>query len=277
MPNPQITFPAGFTPVMGMAFANPDNSAQPVSLASPLPVAGDEPNTVTGSVTAASVVLSAPTNGCQGGSFQITGIGSGNTVTFEQSNDNTNWISLLASNSTNPGGLPTGTATATGLYFFSSPAAYVRARVSTYGSGTVSVVLAQKAAVQGQSVYGALGASNQYIGNVNNSTGFLDSTTALGASASYTGTSRATSSYGPYCSFVGFAYADVAGTLFIDWTCDNGTSWQVLASVAVSAGTSQQLKVAIPAFAGNVNLRLRYVNGAAAQATFRIASSFVSN
>ena len=51
----------------------------------------------------------------------------------------------------------------------------------------------------------------------------------------------------------------------------------MLSSVAVAAGTSQQLKAAIPGFVANVNLRLRYVNGAAAQTTFRLASSFVSN
>lgn len=277
MPNPQITFPANFVPVMAMAYANPDNSAQPISLSSPLPVAGDEPNAVSGSAAAAAVVVSAATNGCQGGSFQITGAGSGNTITFEQSNDNATWVAMLVSNSTIAAVAPSATATAAGIYAFSSAAAYVRARVSTYGSGTVSIVLAQKSAVQGQSVYGVLGSSNQYIGNVNNSSGFLDSTTALGASATYTGTARATSSYGAYCSFLAFAFADVAGTLVIDWTCDNGTTWQTLSSVAVGAGTSQVLKANIPAFAANVSLRARYVNGAAAQATFRLATSFVSN
>ena len=277
MPNPQITFPANFAPVMAMAYANPDNSAQPISLASPLPVAGDEPNVVAGSVSAAGVALSAATNGCQGGSFQITGAGAGNTVTFEQSNDNATWVALLVSSGTSATGTPSSTATAAGIYAFSSAAAYVRARVSTYGSGTVSIVLAQKSAVQGQYVYGVLGGSNQYIGNVNNSSGFLDSTTALGASASYTGTARATASWGAYCSFLAFAFADVAGTLVIDWTCDNGTTWQALSSVAVGAGTSQVLKASIPAFAANVSLRVRYVNGAAAQATFRLATSFVSN
>lgn len=277
MPNPQITFPANFAPVMAMAYANPDNSAQPISLASPLPVAGDEPNVVAGSVSAAGVALSAATNGCQGGSFQITGAGAGNTVTFEQSNDNATWVALLVSSGTSATGTPSSTATAAGIYAFSSAAAYVRARVSTYGSGTVSIVLAQKSAVQGQYVYGVLGGSNQYIGNVNNSSGFLDSTTALGANNNVLGTARNTSSYGAYCSFVASAYADAAGTLYIDWTCDNNTSWQVLSSVAVAAGTSQQLKVAIPGYIANVNLRVRYVNAGAAQTVFRLASSFVSN
>jgi hypothetical protein len=38
MPNPQIVFPANFTPASALAYAATDNSAQLVSAAAPLPV-----------------------------------------------------------------------------------------------------------------------------------------------------------------------------------------------------------------------------------------------
>jgi hypothetical protein len=38
MPNPQVTFPAYFTPASAVAFANPDSTAQVVSALTPLPV-----------------------------------------------------------------------------------------------------------------------------------------------------------------------------------------------------------------------------------------------
>ena len=40
MPNPQVTFPAYFTPANAVAFANPDSSAQVVSALTPLPDSG---------------------------------------------------------------------------------------------------------------------------------------------------------------------------------------------------------------------------------------------
>lgn len=227
------------------------------------------------SVTSAAVVISVPSSGYQGGSFHVTSIGSGNTIQVEQSNDNVNWVPLLVSPTSYVG--PTQTyMNVNGLFQFSSCAAYVRARVSAYGSGTVTVSLTLKAVASPANTYSILGSSNQYIGNTNIAQGFIDSTTALGSAATFTGTTRATASFGAYSSFVAFAYADVAGTLYIDWTLDNGATWQVLSSVAVSAGTSQQLKALIPGFTTNVNLRARYVNGASAQATFRLASSFIT-
>lgn len=112
------------------------------------------------------------------------------------------------------------------------------------------------------------------IGNINSSVGFLDSTTALGAAASYIGSARITSSYGPYSYFNALAYADVAGTLYIDWSADSGSTWQTHSSTPVAAGTTQSLAASLVGFVAAVQFRARYVNGAGAQTVFRLATSF---
>ena len=114
-------------------------------------------------------------------------------------------------------------------------------------------------------------------GNTNTSIGYTDSTSALGAAAVFTGTSRILGSYGQFSYYNASAYADVAGTLYIDWSCDAGTTWQVLNSASVAAGASVQLSAALVGFSSVNYYRVRFVNGAAAQATFRLATSFTAN
>ena len=121
--------------------------------------------TTSGSVTSATTLVSASTQGFAGGSFQITSAGTGCTVSFLQSNDNATWVPLFALAGTSTGSMATTTASTAGIYYFQAPAAYVRASVTTYGSGTVTGVLAQKRAAPqlfGQS----LAVSGQTIGNV---------------------------------------------------------------------------------------------------------------
>lgn len=120
-------------------------------------------------------------------------------------------------------------------------------------------------------------ASNPLPTAVAPSVGFLDSTTPLAANNNVLGAARPTSSYGPYSYFTAFAYADQAGTLYIDWACDGGTTWFVLNSVAVAAATTGTVASPIPAFNGSVSLRARYVNGAVAQTAFALSTSFTAN
>lgn len=75
-----------------------------------------------------------------------------------------------------------------------------------------------------------------------------------------------------YNAFVAEAYADQAGTLYVDKTTDGGTTWRQVSSAAVAAGATAQIKVPISA----ASYRARYVNGASAQGAFLLTSSFVT-
>ena len=251
---------------------------------------GTAPDAVTdglrtsGSVTAASVLVSVANTGFVGGSFHVTSAGTTCTITYEQSNDNTNWIalpvvSLAAANSS-----PALTTTAAGIYGFATTAAYVRARVSTYTSGTVALTLAQKRQappVTGVSLAGGASA----LGSVtitgtpgvlsNVGTGFTDSTTALAASATFTGTGRVLTSASQYAYFHAIAYADQAGTLFVEQSLDTGATYQAVLTQAVAANSAAQVTARLTGtFSSTTFYRVRYVNGAAAQTTFRLSSAF---
>jgi len=73
-------------------------------------------------------------------------------------------------------------------------------------------------------------------------------------------------------NIVGIVFSNVAGSLSIDQSID-GINWDYTATpVAVSAGTGTVFNV--PLYGPFV--RLRYVNGGTAQATFRIGAKFSS-
>jgi hypothetical protein len=99
--------------------------------------------TTTGSASSATNIVSVANAGFNGGSFHITANASSNTVSFEQSNDNTNWVMLLTIPAV-VGSSPVTTSNGTGVFNFSSSAAYVRARISTFVAGFTSVSLTQK-------------------------------------------------------------------------------------------------------------------------------------
>lgn len=97
---------------------------------------------------------------------------------------------------------------------------------------------------------------------------YADSTTALGISATFTGTSRDLGAENAYTEFVASATADVAGTLNVD-ASTNGTTWFLAGTAAVAANGVAEVKAAVTAR----YYRVRYVNGAAAQATFSLRSA----
>ncbi len=235
--------------------------------------------TITGSATSAATVLSSSTAGFNGGSFQVTSAGSACTITYEQSNDGVNWSNLPVIVAQTPATLPAATSTATGMFAFITCAANVRARVNTYGSGTVSVALTLKRRAINASA-GSLTAGAAAIGSVtvsgtiNQNSAYTDSTTALASAANFTGAGRA-STLSQYSFFAATAFADTAGTLFIDLSLDTGATYQPIASVAVAANTGQQLTVRLTGTYSSATLyRVRYVNAATAQATFRLSSAF---
>ena len=241
--------------------------------------------TIAGSVTSATTVVSASNNLYMGGSFHVTNAGTTCTITYEQSNDGTNWVTLPVVSAASPTAAPATTSTVSGVYSYVSSAAFVRARVSTYTSGTVSVVLSQKQQVApatgvslaaGSSGIGSVAVSGTATisGIVNLGTGFTDSTAALAASATFTGTGRANSA-AQYEFFAATAFADQAGTLFIDQSLDTGATYQPILSQAVAAGGAANVAVRMCGAVGTATLyRVRYVNGAAAQSVFRLSSSF---
>jgi hypothetical protein len=239
----------------------------------------NEAAAISGSVTSASTVVSASNTTYMGGSFQVTSAGTTCTITYEQSNDNATWVALPVISAAAANTAPVLTTTAAGIYAFTSSAAFVRARVSTYGSGTVTVVLNQKQqAAPNTGVTLAAGSSSigsvSVSGSVNTGTGYTDSTTALAAAGTFTGTGRANSS-AQYAFFNATAFADVAGTLFIDQSLDTGATYQPVASQAVTAGSFGNLSVRLAGAVGAATLyRVRYVNGATLQVTFRLSSSY---
>lgn len=70
----------------------------------------------------------------------------------------------------------------------------------------------------------------------------------------------------------GTVFANVNGTLFIEQSSDGGANFDVSTSIAVVGGTGQGFSQELYA----PFVRLRYVNGAGAQATFRLYSRFSS-
>lgn len=106
-----------------------------------------------------------------------------------------------------------------------------------------------------------------------NSTGQLrygDTATPLGAGATFTGTQHGAPALANF--YVVDAYADQAGTLFVERSNDLVTWYPVntSAGTAVAAGTSVSIKT--PVTAGSY--RVRFTNGATPQGSFAITSAF---
>lgn len=87
-----------------------------------------------GSRTSTGVLISIDTTGGNGVVWHITSVGSGCTIVFETSNDNTNWVS--AQFHALPAGSVTAATTTVGIFAAAATGRYTRARVSVYGSGT---------------------------------------------------------------------------------------------------------------------------------------------
>ena len=109
------------------------------------------------------------------------------------------------------------------------------------------------------------------IGNIQSiQTQYTDSTTALAASATFTGTTRDITTTPRRNRVTARAFADQAGTLFIEQSRD-GTTFRNPAthSVAVAVGETRQLTVDIV----TRYWRVRYVNGATLQGAFELLSA----
>ena len=101
----------------------------------------DAPAVINGSQSAAAVLFSVDTTGYQSISVQVTNPGTGCTVTLECSDDNTTWYSTNGRVPNDSGA--SAPFSSSGIAFianFPIYARYFRARVSTYGSGTITTV-----------------------------------------------------------------------------------------------------------------------------------------
>ena len=264
-------------PLLGQALMA---ASMPVTIASNQSAVNVSPDNVldnkatTGSISALGDVVSVSTAGFMGGSFHVTAAGTA-TITYEQSNDGVNWISLLLFNASNATALPQSTTTAAGIYNYNTTAAFIRARVSTYTSGTVAISLVQKRISAATYLATIAQSSTTTMGNLVRASGFTDSSTPLAASAIFTGTGRAV--VNTYGKFNSVAFADQPGTLAIDLSVDTGATYRQVASVAVAANVAAILSVPVTGAAGTTTLyRVRYINGATLQTAFQISSSYTA-
>lgn len=91
-----------------------------------------------GSVTSATNLFSLDLLNYGSISIQVTSAGTTCTITYEASNDNSTWVSVLMETLTSSSTAAAATSTTVGLRGASIVARYFRARVSTYTSGTVT-------------------------------------------------------------------------------------------------------------------------------------------
>ena len=118
------------------------NGGTAVSSSNPLPVAQTDGLAVSGTVTSAASLVLFTTSmlNYESITVQVTSAGTNCTITYETSDDNTNWVACSGLTVVNSGSNSYTTTSTTALILqFARKALYFRARVSTYGSGTVTV------------------------------------------------------------------------------------------------------------------------------------------
>ena len=127
------------------------NGGTAVSSSNPLPVAQTDGLTVSGTVIGTeayqatsgipTVLFTTSMLNYESITVQVTSAGTSCTITYEGSEDGVNWQSTSGLTTSNIGASANTTTSTTALILqFPRKASFFRARVSTYGSGTVSVV-----------------------------------------------------------------------------------------------------------------------------------------
>ena len=123
---------------------NPDGSINinlAVSPSNPLPVAQADGLAVSGTATSAAVLFTTSMVNYESITVQVTSAGTNCAITYETSEDGVNWQTTSGLTTSNIGGSAnTTTSTIALILQFPRKASIFRARVSAYGSGTVSVV-----------------------------------------------------------------------------------------------------------------------------------------
>jgi len=117
------------------------NNGTAVSSSNPLPVAQTDGLAVSGTATSAAVLFTTSMLNYESITVQVTSAGTSCTITYETSEDGVNWQTTSGLTTSNTGLSANATTSTTALILqFPRKGLYFRARVSTYGSGTVSVV-----------------------------------------------------------------------------------------------------------------------------------------
>ncbi|MER9130663.1 hypothetical protein [Mesorhizobium sp. M0768] len=117
------------------------SSSTSYSDATRLPVSQLDGLPVSGSLSGAGVLFTQDMLGYESISVQVTNAGTSCTITYETSDDNTNWLSTGGLSVAAVGSsITAATSNAIIALRFGNLLRYFRARLSTYGSGTVSVV-----------------------------------------------------------------------------------------------------------------------------------------
>jgi len=138
------------------------NNGTEVSSSNPLPVAQPDGLAVSGTATSAAVLFTTSMLNYESITVQVTNAGTSCTIAYEGSEDEVTWQSTSGLTVSN-GGVSANTvaSTTTIILQFPRKALFFRARVSTYGSGTVSVVgtLSKTPVMQIGAIYLAGGAA----------------------------------------------------------------------------------------------------------------------
>lgn len=122
-------------------FVQVDKDGNAISIDNPLTVSTPDGLTVSGTATSAAVLFTTSMLNYESITVQVTSAGTGCTITYETSCDSVTWVTSAGVSLTNLGSTAAAYASTTvGQFQFSRRGLYFRARVSTYGSGTVSVV-----------------------------------------------------------------------------------------------------------------------------------------
>ena len=118
------------------------NGGTAVSSSNPLPIKQPDGLAVSGTATSAAVLFTTSMLNYESITVQVTSAGTSCVVTYETSDDGvSNWVSTSGLVAGNTGqNLLSIASTATGMFQFARKGLYFRARVSTYGSGTVTVI-----------------------------------------------------------------------------------------------------------------------------------------
>lgn len=274
------------------------DTATLVTTTAPLPAARYEvaqSYTQGGVIAINTVLLTIDCQFMQSVSIQCIAMGTSGVVTPEWSNDNTNWSA--ATMFTAAGAVVTAFSAA-GLWKVERMARYLRLRLSTATTAatTTLAVAASPAPVAQwyatQAVSGTVSANATAVASTARM-GFVgaaginydDSSTAIGASATFTGTSRdmtVTAAGSAFANAATYAEelrvsaeADVAGTLWLEVSRDN-TNWRRIKSVATAAVTGGGQYAEIVHSPSWRYARVGFTNGASAQARFTINSIIVA-
>jgi len=101
-------------------------------------------------------------------------------------------------------------------------------------------------------------------------TSFIETTTALGASASFTGQSINLGTNRDVYEVRYYVFADQSGTLYVDASRD-GSTWRTINTTSITANNGTIVTISV----ATQYIRCRYTNGATAQGVFELVTTIV--